>query len=468
MKLTFLGATREVTGSCTLVTANGYRLLVDCGLFQGSREYESQNAAAFDFDPTEIDAVVLTHAHIDHSGRIPLLVKRGFSGPVYTHEATKDLAEVMLADAGFLAERQAAWENRKRDRNKQGRGHQAEDLIEPLFDRQDAADAHRQFEGMAYDQPVEVLPGFVVTFRDAGHILGSAIVELVVTEGERHKKVVFSGDLGHRGAPILREPSVVRQADLIVLESTYGDRCHRTWEDTWEEMGEILASSEAQKGNILIPAFTVGRTQELLMMFNEHFDDWGLGSWEVFLDSPMAAKATKIYEKHWQLQDKETRALGRSGPVFDLPNLHVSESVEDSIGINRIRSGAIIIAGSGMCTGGRIRHHLRHNIQRAGNKILIVGFQARGTTGRMLVDGAERIRIFGEEHTVKATVHTVGGLSAHADQQGLLDWYGNFDGHPAVKLIHGEEDAMAVLRSILKQRYSCDVSIADREESLTL
>lgn len=442
-----------------LETSRG-RVLVDCGMLQGSREYEKGNTSEFAFDLDDVDAVVLTHAHIDHSGRLPLLAKRGYRGPVYTHRATADLCEVMLADAGFLAERQAARANRHRKRG--------EAEVEPLYTRQDAETAHRQFVGVEYDEPVDVAPGFTATLRDAGHILGSAIVELEVTDGGRTKKIVFSGDLGHTGAPILREPTAISDADLVVMESTYGDRCHRPWEDTWKEMGEILSRSESEEGNILIPAFTVGRTQELLMMFNQHFDDWGLGQWEVFLDSPMARKATAIYEKHWRLQDSETRELGLDGPVFDLPNLHVSESVDDSLAINRIRSGAIIIAGSGMCTGGRIRHHLRHNIDRHGNRILIVGFQARGTTGRALVDGAERIRIFGEYHNVRATVHTVGGLSAHADQQGLLDWYSHFSGHPPVTLVHGEETAIEVLQGELQKRFNNQVSIAEMNQSVSL
>jgi metallo-beta-lactamase family protein len=460
MQITFLGATREVTGSCTLIKCGQYRILVDCGLYQGSREYERQNADPFPFDPTRIDAVVLSHAHIDHSGRIPLLVKRGFTGPVYTHHATKDLCEIMLVDSGFLAEREAAWENRKRKHR--------DEPVEPLYTRDDAMDAHQQFEGLAYAKPVEILPGITVTLRDAGHILGSAIVDLHLNDGKKEKRIVFSGDLGHTGDPILRNPAQVRDADLVVMESTYGDRLHRDWQETWQEVGDILKDSESRRGNILIPAFTVGRTQELLLMFKLHFEEWGLDNWQVFLDSPMATKATKIYEKHWRLENRQIRSLGGNGPVFSLPNLHIAESVDDSMGINRIRSGAIIIAGSGMCTGGRIRHHLRYNISRAGNQILIVGFQARGTTGRMLVDGARTINLFGDSHNVNATVHTVGGLSAHADHQGLIDWYNHFADQPPVQLVHGEEDAMEVLKAALERRFQADVAIADYHQTLRL
>lgn len=460
MQITFLGATREVTGSCALIQCGNYRVLVDCGLYQGSRAYERQNANKFPFDPAKIDAVILSHAHIDHSGRIPLLVKRGFRGPVYTHHATKDLCEIMLVDSGFLAEREAAWENRKRKRR--------DEPVEPLYTREDAVDAHRHFEGLSYAKPTEILPGITVTLQDAGHILGSGIVELDLDDGKSKRRIVFSGDLGHTGDPILRNPAQVRDADLVVLESTYGDRLHRDWQETWEEVGEIFKASEARRGNILIPAFTVGRTQELLLMFKLHFKEWGLDNWQVFLDSPMATEATKIYEKHWRLENRQIRSLGSSGPVFQLPNLHISESVDDSMGINRIKSGAIIIAGSGMCTGGRIRHHLRYNVSRSGNKVLIVGFQAQGTTGRMLVDGAKSINLFGDSLPVNATIHTVGGLSAHADHQGLLDWYHHFADTPPVRLVHGEEDAMLVLKSALERRFQAKVAIAESGETLTL
>lgn len=460
MDITFLGATREVTGSCALVSAGGKKVLVDCGLLQGSREHESHNADPFPFEPKEIDAVVLSHAHIDHSGRLPLLVKRGFKGPVYTQQATSDLCEIMLADSGFLAERQAARDNRVR-KNKNG-------PAEPLYTRDDAYRAHDHFIGLPYNEAHKILPGITIILRDAGHILGSAIIEMTLRSHGKKRRLVFSGDLGHTGEPILREPAKINDADLVILESTYGDRLHRSWEETWQEVGEILTDSRAHRGNILIPAFTVGRTQELLMMFKTHFEAWEIGNWEIFLDSPMATRATKIYEKHWRLQNKATQALGNEGPVFDLPNLHISESVEDSMGINRIRSGAIIIAGSGMCTGGRIRHHLRYNISNARNRVMIVGFQAQGTTGRMLVDGAKEVSLFGDSQAVNAGIHTVGGLSAHADREGLLNWYGHFRNRPAVKLVHGEESAMEILQSEIEAQFKSDVSIADYGERLTL
>ena len=464
MNIKFFGATREVTGSCALITAGKHRILVDCGLVQGSHTHESHNEDAFPFDPKGIDAVVVTHAHIDHSGRTPLLVKRGYKGPIFSHHATVDLCQVMLSDAGFLNEREAAWRNRTR----RGRTKRNQELIEPLYTMAEAETALNQFNGINYDETREILPGIKVVLRDAGHILGAAIVEITITESGQTRKILFSGDLGHSGAPILREPTAVRDADLVVMESTYGDRLHRPWDETWQEMGEIFSNARSSKGNILIPAFTVGRTQELLLSFKRHFTDWGLDHWQIFLDSPMAIEATAIYEKHWRLYDNETRAHSPQEPIFDLPNLHLTQSTEDSMGINMIRAGAIIIAGSGMCTGGRISHHLQYNVSRHNSHVLIVGFQARGTPGRALVDGAEQIRLFGKDVKVNAHVHTVGGLSAHADQQGLLDWYDQFDGRPPVKLVHGEETAMTILRQRLEDDYNSKASLAEFGERLQL
>lgn len=462
MKIEFLGATREVTGSCFLLQVGNHKLLVECGLVQGSRQHEQRNSDPFLFEPAQIDAVVLTHAHLDHSGRLPLLVKRGFTGPVYTHSATADLCSIMLQDSGYLNEKEAQWENKKRERK-------GLELIEPLYTRDEARDAHKQFQGLDYGVEHEILPGVKVTFGDAGHILGSAIAQLQLTEGERSKTVVFSGDLGHRGAPILRDPELIKHADLVVMESTYGDRVHRGWEETWQEMGEVISSAKSGKGNILIPAFTVGRTQELLYAFKANYDTWRIGDWEVFLDSPMGIEATEVYARHSKIYDTSARELlKRDGNLFELPNLHMSRDTQDSMNINRLKSGAIILAGSGMCTGGRIKHHFKYNIWREQAHVLIVGFQARGTLGRALVDGVKHIRLWGETIQVKAQVHTIGGLSAHADQQGLLDWYGCFEGKPRVVLVHGEQEAMAALADRLKDEYGADVLQAELQQKLEL
>lgn len=451
MHIDVLGAAGEVTGSCYLIEACGRRLLVECGLFQGEREAEARNSAPFLFDPAGIDAVILTHAHIDHSGRLPLLVKSGFTGPIYTHEATLDLCRIMLRDSAYLNEKDAVWENRKRERKGLA-------PVAPLYTQDDAARAVQRFKPLDYDDVHEIFGGVEVRLRDAGHILGSAIVELTLTEGPLARKVVFSGDLGHEGQPLLHRPARGGSADLVFLESTYGDRNHRSWTATWDELGGILADKRNRHGNILIPAFAVGRTQELLYAFRRHFDEWDMGRWQIFLDSPMAIEATDIYRRYVATYDREAQRVRREeGPLFDLPNLHISRTSDQSMRINRIRRGAIVIAGSGMCSGGRIKHHLKHNIWRESAHLIMVGFQARGTLGRALVDGARHIRLWGETVKVAAQIHTVGGLSAHADADGLAGWYGAFENQPPVALVHGEPKARDALAGRLRGAYQAPV-----------
>lgn len=462
MQIEFFGATREVTGSCFLLRVGSTQFLVECGLIQGSHLHERHNSDPFPFEATSIDAVILTHAHLDHSGRLPLLVKRGFSGTIYSHGASVDLCRIMLEDAGYLHEKEAQWNNVKRRRK-------GLELIEPLYTLDEAKKTHSHFKSLEYGVTEEILPNIKLTLWDAGHILGSAIVELNLNENGVFRTIVFSGDLGHRGAPILRDPKIIKQADLVILESTYGDRMHREWKETWREMGEIIAQAHSDKGNILIPAFTVGRTQELLYVFKQHFDEWGIGNWDIFLDSPMAIEATEVYTRHARIYDKAaTKIREQVGDLFDLPNLHLSRSMDYSIKINQIRSGAIIIAGSGMCTGGRIKHHLKHNIWRENTHVLIVGFQARGTPGRALVDGSKYIRLWGETIKVSARVHTVGGLSAHADQRGLYDWYSHFEKKPQVVLVHGEPEAMNALAFKLKNIFDADVIQANFQQKITI
>lgn len=462
MKLQFLGATGEVTGSCFLLTVGGQRLLVECGLVQGSSERESANGAAFPFDPLAIDAVIITHAHLDHAGRLPLLVKRGYQGPVYTHQASADLSRIMLKDAAFLNERETEWANRKL--RKAG-----DPPIEPLYTREDAEAVIQAFRSLDFETREEILPGVTLTLHDAGHILGSAIVELELQEKGVRRRVVFSGDLGHRGAPILRDPVRLAEADLVVMESTYGDRLHRSWEETWQEMGEIITGARQGRGNILIPSFAVGRAQELLYAFSEHYQAWGLAGWDIFLDSPMAIEATEVYARHVQVYDRQARAAQRAnGSLYHLPNLHLTRETEASMALNQVQAGAIIIAGSGMCTGGRIRHHLRHNLEHRDAHVMIVGFQAAGTPGRALVDGAAQIRLAGRELQVKARVHTVGGLSAHADQQGLLDWYAAFNNRPWLVLVHGEPRASEALAGRIGEALSVEVKLPTLGETLAL
>lgn len=467
MHLECFGAAGEVTGSCHLVTVEGRRILIDCGLFQGGRDADVQNFSPFPFDPFTVDAVVLSHAHIDHSGRLPLLVKAGFSGPIHTHHASVDLCAVMLRDAAFIHEKEVEWGNRKRERRGQK-------LLKPVYTRDDARRAMRNFEGQAYGAPREILPGVTLTLHDAGHILGSAIVQLDLTEGDQTCRLVFSGDLGQTDVDILPDPSPVATADVVLLESTYGDRCHRTHAETLREMQEVLTHALEGRGNVLIPAFAVGRTQELLYLFGQHFEPWGLRRWQVFLDSPLAIEATEIYLRHSTLFDAEARALFASSRAFPLlPNLHLSRTPAQSMAINRIRSGAIIIAGSGMCTGGRIRQHLKHNVWRRDCHVVIVGYQAQGTLGRELVEGAREIRLWGESIRVQAAIHTLGGFSAHADQRGLTEWVANIrrpDGtdRPEIWLVHGEPEAARTLAAHLRHAGQGAVQIAAPRQVIAL
>ncbi len=462
MKLTFCGATGGVTGSCFLVEVGDQRVLLDCGLFQGRRQDEARNREPFPFDPTTIHAVVLSHAHLDHSGRLPVLIKAGFRGPIYTHAASRDLCQILLQDAGFLQEKEAEWVNRKRER----KGLRP---VQPLYTRQEAAAAMDNFRPLPYDRADDLLPGFTLTLHDAGHILGSAIVDLQLSENGQRRRLVFSGDLGHRGAPILRDPATVDSADLVLLESTYGQREHRSWESTVAELGEVIRHARNDRGNILVPAFAVGRAQELLFLFARYHGEWGMDRWQVFLDSPMAIEATKVYTRHRALHDTETTELwnGLASQQL-LPNLHFTPSTEQSVALNRIRSGAIIIAGSGMCTGGRIKHHLKHNAWRSSTQILMVGFQARGTPGRALVDGARHIRLWGETIKVAAQVHTVGGLSAHAGRTGLVDWYAAIEGSPPLWLVHGEDEARQALAETIRSRCQTGVRIPQLGQSVDL
>ena len=449
MRVQFHGAAGEVTGSLHQVDAAGRTLLLDCGMIQGSRAAEVRNAEAFAFDPSRIDALVVSHAHIDHIGRVPLLVKRGFKGPILAQAATVDLMPIMLLDAASLAEADAERANRYR--------RDGDPEVQPLYTRDDVAVAMRQVQALPYDTRATILPGVDLTFRDAGHILGSAIVELWA-DG---RKLVFSGDLGPKGTPILRDPETIQQADLVVMESTYGDRNHKDRLETILELGNIFEAAWRDGGNVCIPAFAVGRTQELLYWFAMHWDDWKLQRWKIFLDSPMASKVVDVYARNKTLFDTRAQQVWKQKPdPFSLPNLRVTDSRDESMAINRLHSGAIIIAGSGMADGGRILHHFMQNISRRETHIVFVGYQAEGTLGRRLVNGAPWVRIHGHDFRVNAQVHTVGGLSAHADQRGLIDWYGGFDAHPPLVLVHGEDKAREALAGEIGERDGITVQLA--------
>jgi metallo-beta-lactamase family protein len=459
VEVQFWGAAGEVTGSLYQVSTPNHKFLLECGLIQGGRAAEERNSDEFPLAVGEIDAVVLSHAHIDHSGRIPLLVRRGYQGPIYAQNATRALAAIMLPDSGYLNEKDAEWENKRRRKN-------GKPPVEPLYTRQDAEASLAQFEGRKYGEPFEVVPGVHAKFHDAGHILGSAIVELEFGDGPSAKRLVFSGDLGYRDAPVMDPPTKLASADAVIMESTYGDRRHRSFADTMTELGEIFASARANKGNILIPAFAVGRSQDLLYLMAEHYDEWGLDDWHIFLDSPMAIDATATYSRYRHLYG--ARLFGPDSHLPDLPNFHETPTTEESMVINQVEAGAIIIAGSGMCTGGRIMHHLKNNIWKPGCHLVIVGFQAYGSLGRRIVDGAKEIRLFGETYPVRANVHTVGGLSAHADQSDLVDWYAGFKDHPPVYLVHGEPDAQKSLAGVLRSKFNAAAQLAKPGQVLRL
>jgi metallo-beta-lactamase family protein len=442
MQLEFFGAAGEVTGSCHILRVAGRALLLDCGMIQGGPDAPARNRLPFPFDATAIDAVVLSHAHIDHCGRLPLLVKRGYRGPIYTNKACADLVPILLRDSASLAMRDA---QRNEDRGGE--------RIEPLYDLEDVEIALRQLVPIPYDTQRELLPGVVVRVRDAGHILGSSSVELWASEGGERRKLVFSGDLGQYDTPILQDPYKFESADLVLMESTYGNRLHRGREDTERELGGILAEAERDGGNVIVPAFAIGRSQELLYLLAKHYAEWRLSRWKIFLDSPMAIAASRVYWNNPDRHDEETTRLRESfRGMPPLPNLVLSESSEDSRAINHVRSGALIIAGSGMANGGRVLHHLKHNLDRPECHVVIVGFQAPGTLGRQLVDRQPEVRIHGQRVRVAAQVHTLGGLSAHGDQDDLLRWYDSFAGRPPVYLVHGEVASAEGLAVKLRER----------------
>ena len=443
--LTFFGATGQVTGSCYLLENNNFRLLLDCGLFQGSKDTEAQNTADFPFDPSSIDAVVLSHAHLDHCGRLPKLVKDGFKGKVFLTEASFSLLELMLRDAVHIQLRDTEWENKRRQRA-------GKKLLDPLYDLNDVEALLKLRHPISYSKEQEILPGITVSFHEAGHILGSSIVRLLINDQDNIKTLVFSGDLGNPNSPLLRDPSILVEADVLLLESTYGDRDHKPLENTLDELRETLAEAAKSEGNVIIPAFAVGRTQDLIYWLGKIQRQGGLPQQTIYLDSPMAISASDIYANNtalFNIDDPEFTKIAPQGWHAWLKGLIYSQTAAESMAVNRIAGGAIIIAGSGMCNGGRIRHHLKYNLWRRNAHIIIAGFQAEGTLGRQLIDGNKKyIKILGAEIHIAAKIHTLGALSAHADQSQLLEWAHHFKNpKPRLYLIHGEKTACLSLQT---------------------
>jgi metallo-beta-lactamase family protein len=436
VKLSFHGADRDVTGSCHMVECAGRRILIDCGMFQGGRELSEDNGEPFGFDPAAIDVVLLTHAHLDHCGRLPLLVKRGFHGEVVTTAASRELIRLVLLDSAHLQEEDASY--RARHARQRGDGHDS-----ALYGVLDALNSLEYFGRSAvYRQPLDLFPGIRTTFLDAGHILGSASVLLELEENGTRRRALFSGDIGNAGRPLLRDPESVA-VDVAIMETTYGDRLHKPLAASVEELYTVVADTFARGGNVVIPTFALERAQELLYFLREGLEQGRVpASIKVFLDSPMAISATEIFEHHPESYNTQLASFFQSGrDPFHLPGLSFTREGAESKAINSVTSGAVIMAGSGMCTGGRVRHHLRANLGRKEASVLFVGYAAKGTLARIIIDGAKKVRLFGDEVPVQAQVHTIGGFSAHADQAELLAWHAKTNAGTTI-LVHGEEPAM--------------------------
>jgi len=459
MKVTFLGAAREVTGSCYLIETGTVRFLVDCGMFQGGRDAPKRNRKPFGFDPHSLDFVLLTHAHIDHSGMLPRLTREGFIGNIYTTKATAELLGIMLPDSAHIQESDAMRAARHRKPSARNL-----ELLSIIYTLQNAEDCLKQLSTVAYDEWLMPHPNVRVCFRDAGHILGSAILEIQIKESDKTTKLVMSGDLGQPDRVILRDPTPIEDADVLFIESTYGNRVHKDLPNTLEELVQVIEHTlNIKRGNVIVPAFAVGRTQEIIYYLHELTRLGRLHDLEIYVDSPMATAVTQVTVQHMALFDDEAQQLAKwHAAGRGLPRLRFTESTEESIALNEIRSGAIIISASGMCDAGRIKHHLRHNLGHAENSVLITGFQAQGTLGRRLVDGAKQVSIFGQKIPVHASIHTLGGFSAHADQVALLAWAGNFRRKPRQTfVVHGEESAALVLASRLQSDFGWAVTVPD-------
>ena len=464
MKITVHGAGGgEVTGSAYLVETGAAKVLVDCGMFQGARRSENHNRLPKKGAFKNLDAVILTHAHLDHTGRLPLLTRAEYEGPIYATPATIDVAQLILKDSAHLQKSDVERQNRRRMR-------QGQPLIEPLYEEQDVNRLKELYRPLKYDQPTEIAPGVIARVVEAGHMLGSTSIELTVDDNGQKKVIVFSGDIGPRGAPLHRDPTPFKHADFVFMESTYGDKDHLSLEKTAVEAREVVRKAVESGGKILVPTFAVGRTQILLYLLAGAFQRGTLKPFPIFIDSPMAIEATQLYRKHTELFDEEAFAMQRSGELHDnLETAQFSPTANDSRALNEMKGPCMIMAGAGMCTGGRILHHFRFNLARPTTTVLIVGYQGHGSLGRMLVDGRPSVTIFGEKIPVRASVHTFGGLSGHAGQTDLVNWIGSIaQSQPRVFLTHGEARGREPLKSIIEDRYNLKVDLPEMFETLDL
>lgn len=448
MKVTPFGAAGEVTGSAYLVETTTARVLVDFGMFQGRSDADEKNIVPPELDPARLDAVVLTHGHLDHTGRLPLLVKAGYRGALHATEATIDMASLILRDSAKVQAQDAERASRKNLRA-------GKPPVAPLYSFEDVEATLRLFVPHPYKQDVQVAEGVTTKLVEAGHMLGSASIQFKLTEAGRTKTIVFSGDLGPVGLPVLKDAECFNHADLVIMESTYGDRDHRTLEDTLNELRGIIKEAASRKGKILVPAFAVGRTQQIVYHLMAMFRDREVEPFPIYIDSPMAIEATRIYEKHPELYDEEAIRLARSGQLnLDLHGVKTSATADESKALNALEGTVFIIAGAGMCNAGRILHHLRNHLGKPETTVIIVGYQAEGSLGRLLVDKRPKVRIFGEEIEVRASVHSLGGFSAHAGQTDLMKWFGCLaHAKPRVALTHGEAKGREPLAKLIEQRH---------------
>lgn len=457
MKIMFCGATTGVTGSCHLLKTENHNVLLDCGQFQGGKAQEALNADPFPFEPSEVECMILSHAHIDHCGRIPLLVKRGFRGKIYCTDATADLLEVMLLDSAHIHEMDAQWQSKRNLRA-------GKPPIDPLYTTEDAQEALKYVEPILYDQQIRLNDDMKIVFNDAGHILGSAITEIWVTEGERESKIVFSGDLGMKNRPILRDPVTIKKADCVIMETTYGNRNHAQNSMSVKQLIDIILKTTRRGGTVVIPSFAVGRTQELIYELNRFYEKSSpdyrqeLDKVDVIVDSPMATTATEVFRNNAQVFDEETKAYIMKGDnPLDFKNLRFTRSTEESRALNTDHTPKVIISASGMCEAGRIRHHLKHNLWDARNSVIFVGYQGEGTLGRSLIEGKKDITLFGEEVRVNAEIYNLEGFSGHADQNGLLEWISGFQQPPRqVFLVHGEEQSKKDFAKLIHDKLGYD------------
>lgn len=468
MKITFLGAAKTVTGSCYYIETRNTKFLVDCGMFQGHSKEIALNKEEFPFNPADLNFILLTHAHIDHSGRIPKIFIDGFKGDIYATKATSELCSIMLPDCGHIQELENEWLNRKRQRA-------GKHPVEPLYTYQNAVDCISLFKNVNYDEVFKINDEIKVRFNDAGHILGSSIIEIWIDENGEETKVVFSGDLGNKDIPILKDRTPIESADYLIIESTYGNRLHDDKKNKVERFVDIILETIERGGNVVIPSFAVGRTQEVIYdlykqrgKLDEKINK--LFHIPVFVDSPLAISATEIFRRNLDCYDEEAREYIENGDnPLDFPGLQFTKSPDESRALNDRRDNIIIISASGMCEAGRIKHHLKHNLWRKESTILFVGYQAIGTLGRKLVDGAKKVKLFGEDILVNAKIEMIEGFSGHADRDGLLEWVGKFRKKPAkVFIVHGEEEGMGEFAGLLSQKFNLETVIPSKGESFVI